>query len=366
MLAHRWIYEAGGLSLVIQVIWAWRESCGIYCVFFDTQNHNTTRKDAQIHIMCDCIVQAEWYCSRLLGGRHKRADGSDRATSQCTHVSLYAQQCLTIQYCILASANFSKSQWKFKGSHLMVCQLGEVRWCTLVVTIELTWLTDSNEWVASIALVWAEAPCRTYGHCSHLWTSLCEGRTGLRSSSMLLREQSAEILRQWQGNKVRKGLGAMTGKCWFSGQQHHAPSDIDVALPQSITHREGSNWGPYHAMAPITALHVLLYIRSVACAHSVSWRATPSGSVTCRSDRRRAFCLSTWRVRRSSETRHSLGIVGMKKNSGMECTVCMKHVYSLNPWAKPSWCKVHTCQMDFLSLGDRPPSAYGLRSELLY
>ena len=48
-----------------------------------------------------------------------------------------------------------------KSSHLIAGQLGEVRWCTLVVKIELTWLTDSNEWVASIALVWAEAPCRT-------------------------------------------------------------------------------------------------------------------------------------------------------------------------------------------------------------
>jgi hypothetical protein len=31
----------------------------------------------------------------------------------------------------------------------------------LVVTIELTWLTDRDKRAASIALVWAEAPCRT-------------------------------------------------------------------------------------------------------------------------------------------------------------------------------------------------------------
>ena len=148
---------------------------------------------------------------------------------------------------------------------------------------------------------------------------------------MLLRERSVEILRRRQRNKVRKGLGATSGKCRFSGQQHRAPSDIDVALPRSIAHREGSCWGPCRTMAPITALRVLLYIRSVARAHGVSWRATPSGSVACESDRRRALCLSTSRVRRSSETRRSLGIAGAKKNSGMECTVCTKHNFSPNP-----------------------------------
>ena len=44
---------------------------------------------------------------------------------------------------------------------MIVGQLGCIRRCALVVTIELTWLTDRDERAASIALVWAEAPCRT-------------------------------------------------------------------------------------------------------------------------------------------------------------------------------------------------------------
>ena len=52
-------------------------------------------------------------------------------------------------------------------------------------------------------------------------------------------------------NKMRKEVGATTGECRFSGQQHHAPSDINVALPQSIAHtctcadfRAGHETGP--------------------------------------------------------------------------------------------------------------------------
>jgi len=44
---------------------------------------------------------------------------------------------------------------------MIVGQLGYTRWCALVITIELTWLTDSDKWAASIALVWAETPWGT-------------------------------------------------------------------------------------------------------------------------------------------------------------------------------------------------------------
>jgi hypothetical protein len=35
----------------------------------------------------------------------------------------------------------------------------------LFVTIELTGLTNSDEWAASVAFIWAEAPCRTQCRC---------------------------------------------------------------------------------------------------------------------------------------------------------------------------------------------------------
>src|SRR6266852_5576743 len=45
---------------------------------------------------------------------------------------------------------------------VIVGQLGCIRRCALVVTIELTRLTDRDKQVASITLVWAEAPCRAH------------------------------------------------------------------------------------------------------------------------------------------------------------------------------------------------------------
>lgn len=44
---------------------------------------------------------------------------------------------------------------------VIVGQPRDIRWCALVITIELTRLTDGDEWAANITLVWAEAPRRT-------------------------------------------------------------------------------------------------------------------------------------------------------------------------------------------------------------